>query len=386
MKRNRTASLMGGLTMAALLMQVVSGCNRTEPYEATTAAPDSANGTARPASDMALSTSVQAKYYGDDTLRADRIDVAVENGVVTLRGTVASDAAKQRAASLASSVEGVSNVQNELTVSTAPAATAETRAEPPAATATMGGGRDDSDPSWITTKIQAQYFMSPEIKPWNIDVTTMRGGVVTVAGLVESQEDKSEALRIARETEGVTRVEDQLRVKRNESGAPGEPVAASDAWVTSKIQAKYFLDGLVKLRNIDVDTRSSVVTLTGAVGTEPERRRAVSLARSTDGVREVIDKLRVDPAVRTGDRAETIPDVRPLPRPDPWITMKIQSQYLLDPAVKGHKIDVTTREGVVALTGNVESEALKRQAEQIAADTEGVTRVENRLTVQPGGA
>jgi osmotically-inducible protein OsmY len=376
---------MGGLTMAALLMQVVSGCNRTEPYEATTAAPDSANGTARPASDMALSTSVQAKYYGDDTLRADRIDVAVENGVVTLRGTVASDAAKQRAASLASSVEGVSNVQNELTVSTAPAATAETRAEPPAATATTGGGRDDSDPSWITTKIQAQYFMSPEIKPWNIDVTTMRGGVVTVAGLVESEEDKSEALRIARETDGVTRVEDQLRVKRNESGAYAEPMV-SDAWVTSKIQVKYFLDGLVKLRNIDVDTRSNIVTLTGAVGTESERRRAVALARSTDGVREVIDKLRVDPAVRTGDRAEQIPGVQPLPRPDPWVTMKIQSQYFLDPAVKGHKIDVTTREGVVTLTGNVESEALKRQAERIAADTEGVTRVVNRLTAQSGGA
>ena len=63
--------------------------------------------------------------------------------------------------------------------------------------------------------------------------------------------------------------------------------------VTAKIKAKMALDDLVKARNIDVDTNGSVVTLTGVVGSEAERRRAVQLAKETEGVTSVIDHLRL---------------------------------------------------------------------------------------------
>jgi hypothetical protein len=63
--------------------------------------------------------------------------------------------------------------------------------------------------------------------------------------------------------------------------------------VTAKIKSKMALDDLVKARNINVDTNGSVVTLTGAVGSETERRRAVELARETEGVTSVIDHLRI---------------------------------------------------------------------------------------------
>src|SRR5262249_51859122 len=58
--------------------------------------------------------------------------------------------------------------------------------------------------------------------------------------------------------------------------------ALKNAGVTAKIKSKMALDDLVKARNIEVDTNGSVVTLTGSVGSEGERRRAVELAKETD--------------------------------------------------------------------------------------------------------
>jgi hypothetical protein len=65
------------------------------------------------------------------------------------------------------------------------------------------------------------------------------------------------------------------------------------AAVTAKIKSKMALDDLVKARNIDVDTNGTVVTLTGVVGSEAERKRALDLAKETGGVTSVIDRLRV---------------------------------------------------------------------------------------------
>jgi osmotically-inducible protein OsmY len=65
------------------------------------------------------------------------------------------------------------------------------------------------------------------------------------------------------------------------------------AAVTAKIKSKMALDDLVKARNIHVDTNGTVVTLTGVVSSEAERKRAVELAKQTDGVTSVIDHLKV---------------------------------------------------------------------------------------------
>jgi hyperosmotically inducible protein len=65
----------------------------------------------------------------------------------------------------------------------------------------------------------------------------------------------------------------------------------SQGALTTKIKSKMVLDDHVKARTIDVDTSGSVVTLTGVVQSNEERERAVRLARDTDGVTRVVDKL-----------------------------------------------------------------------------------------------
>ena len=68
--------------------------------------------------------------------------------------------------------------------------------------------------------------------------------------------------------------------------------ALANGAITAKIKSKMVLDDLVKARNINVDTNGSVVTLTGVVGSEAERQRALQLAKQTEGVTSVIDHLR----------------------------------------------------------------------------------------------
>src|SRR5713101_2340121 len=69
--------------------------------------------------------------------------------------------------------------------------------------------------------------------------------------------------------------------------------AVSESALTAKIKSKMVLDDYVKARTINVETKGSVVTLTGTVESVAERERAVRLAKETKGVTEVVDKLEI---------------------------------------------------------------------------------------------
>jgi osmotically-inducible protein OsmY len=387
--------------MVLMLTASLAGC-RTERTEPATTTPPAATAQT-PTDETAIRTAVQAKFYAEDLTRGRAIDVSAQDGVVALRGTVPTEAARQQALTLARSVEGVTSVDDQLQVGET--VTAEKAPGREVATGTAGGDAavaDQAAPAWITTKIQAQYFVDPDIKPWAIDVTTGSGGVVTLEGRVDSDEDKQKAVRIARETEGVTRVDDRLRVEAENAtpsaaaspSTPGRP----DAWITAKVQAKYFIDDDVKARTIDVTTQNGVVMLRGTVASEAEQRQAVALARNTDGVRDVTDQLRLDPALADDTRPAGADAERPqtpatgtptdapgLDRPDSWITMKVQAKYFLDSDVKGRQIEVDTKNGVVTLKGTVNTAQQKTEAEQIARETEGVKQVVNQLGVSTTG-
>ena len=74
-------------------------------------------------------------------------------------------------------------------------------------------------------------------------------------------------------------------------GANQAEHAFENGALTTKIKSKMALDDSVKALNINVDTADGVVTLTGTVHSEAERTRAVQLARETNGVKSVNDRL-----------------------------------------------------------------------------------------------
>ena len=254
---------------------------------------------------------------------------------------------------------------------------------------------------WLTTRIQAQYFADKQVKARYVDVST-RDRVVTIKGYVDSPAARERALQIARATDGVRQVNDQLLIGQSPAAfaAESQPVATSgtatagngtahpdDARVTASIQARYFLDSAVKPRQIAVDTHDGVVTLTGTVASEDERAQALLLARTTEGVQRVEDDLTVDASLDRGaasvdDQAAAPAGTSGIASPradDEALTNAVRSKLAGDPGASS--LDISARDGVVMLQGNVASAQVKRRALSAARATDGVTQVVDRIRV-----
>ena len=75
------------------------------------------------------------------------------------------------------------------------------------------------------------------------------------------------------------------------TGAAKAEQALSEGALTAKIKSKMALDDTVKALSIDIDTKGTVVTLSGTVSSGAVRAKAVQLARETSGVTAVNDRL-----------------------------------------------------------------------------------------------
>ena len=67
----------------------------------------------------------------------------------------------------------------------------------------------------------------------------------------------------------------------------------SDSSLTAKIKAKMALDDHVKAFDLDVETAGGIVTVGGTVHSDAERQRALLLARDTEGIKKVVDRIQV---------------------------------------------------------------------------------------------
>lgn len=76
------------------------------------------------------------------------------------------------------------------------------------------------------------------------------------------------------------------------AGAKVVAKEAKDAWITTKIKAKI---GIMNLLSVHVKTDKGVVTLSGTVKTEDEKKRIEAYARGTDGVTQVVSQIEVKP-------------------------------------------------------------------------------------------
>ena len=166
----------------------------------------------------------------------------------------------------------------------------------------------------ITTAVKAKLAADTTVRAYEIDVDT-NNRIVTLSGEVETSIAKDQALKLARETDGVRDVVDKLQVGESaatagvldeEDKAEGREAAdragdtadrageaVTDAGITSAVKAKLLADQAVSGLAIDVDTSGGVVTLSGEVNTRAEADQAITLARATEGVSRVVDKLRV---------------------------------------------------------------------------------------------
>jgi osmotically-inducible protein OsmY len=226
-----------------------------------------ATGTAaqRPAiPDDAIGHAVIARLAAHDITG---VTVTVASGVATLRGTAPTLWMKQRAIEQAMKVDDVISVVSEITV--------------------PRGGRDATIAEAIAAKLQRYVFFSIFD---DADVAVDRG-VVTLTGRV-TMPYKAEAFAdLAAQVPGVQEVRNEVRTL---------PVSHYDDQIRYAIARRIYGDELfvsyATQANppIHIIVERGAVTLTGAVGSEVERRMAETIARGTFSVMSVTNKLRVD--------------------------------------------------------------------------------------------
>ena len=82
---------------------------------------------------------------------------------------------------------------------------------------------------------------------------------------------------------------------KTEDGLSKTGEVMTDGWITTRINARFVDEALLKDSHIDVDTDHHVVTLTGTVMKQAGRARATAVARQTEGVRSVVNRLAIGP-------------------------------------------------------------------------------------------
>jgi len=144
-----------------------------------------------------------------------------------------------------------------------------------------------ADDALITSKIDAKLTADPQTNPFEIDVDTLNGQV-RLRGLVESEVERSQAERLARATEGVRSVDNQLGI-----GDLSLTQSLSDAWLATKVKSQLLVDPEVDSFDIDVDALDGQVTLSGLVTELRVRQEAERIAKATEGVKAVRNEIRV---------------------------------------------------------------------------------------------
>ena len=146
--------------------------------------------------------------------------------------------------------------------------------------------RQSSD-ALITSKIESKLAANPETNNFEIDVDTTDGRV-RLSGLVETEEERREAEQLARTTDGVRSVDNELKL-----GDLDVSENLSDGWILTKVKSQLAADPEVGPFNIDVDVIDGEVTLSGLVTAARAREEAEQIAQATQGVRSVRNQIQV---------------------------------------------------------------------------------------------
>ncbi len=299
-----------------------------------------------PADEM-ITDAVMGELVTDPGVEAYAIDVSTDDGVVTLSGTVDNVLAKDRATRVAETVKGVRAVVNTVTV--------------------RETGRSDEA---LMTDVENALLTDPVAEEWEVDVS-VDDGTVTLAGIVDSWQEKQVAGRVAKGVRGVMEVVNDISIDYD--------TERPDAALEQEIEAALRWDVLVDDALIDVTVDDGVATLTGTVGSVSERTEAISDAWVTG-----IDDVEVgDLEVASWARDERFRENKYVMREDVEIEAAVRDALTMDPRVSLFDITVNVEDGVATLHGAVENLKSKRAAAQDARNTVGVWRVKNQIVVRP---
>lgn len=214
--------------------------------------------------DKDLKRHVENALDWEPSVDAKDIGVSVHDGVVTLRGNVASYAEKVAAERVARRVYGVKAVADDLVVHLA---SLHQRTDTEIAQAAVNAV------TWRTTV------------PDNRVTVTVRDGWITLAGTLDWHYQRDAAARAVRELTGVRGVTNDIRVQPH--------VTTAD--VQHEIEAAFKRSAEIDARRVKVTAQDGKVILSGNVRSWAERQEAERAAWAAPGVSQVVDRLAITP-------------------------------------------------------------------------------------------
>ncbi|WP_207884574.1 BON domain-containing protein [Pseudomonas sp. 30_B] len=231
------------------------------------------------------------------------------------------------------------------------------------------------------SQIATTYSLSPYLRNNDLQVSVL-DGKATLRGTVEESTSKDLATQIAMGVKGIKQVDNQILVKADyvpqQQEGRGFGQAMDDASITTAVKSKLLWSKYTEGLSTNVDTTDGKVTLRGTATTDDARKAAGRLASTTQGVTGVDNGIRVktEPPVTAPPTGKATAQAAGQGISDGWITTKVKSTLLYSRNVSSSDIAVSTRNGIVTLSGVLGSRAERNLAIELASNVRGVNQVQ----------
>jgi hyperosmotically inducible protein len=223
-----------------------------------------------------------------------------------------------------------------------------------------------------TRKVKTALGLSRRVGGFEIDASTS-DGVVTLTGQAPSEDVKSFAAEIARDTPGVKDVKNEIAV--NPTAQPSvEGSRVEDLEIKTSILEALTRSTELGGKQIEVKVENRIVTLAGSVETPAQRNGVEQTARAVSGVAGVTNNLAV-----TNPQAVSEPPVVVQPESGLDLAKKVEFELFRSEAFDTTAMSIKADGGAVTLSGNVRSRAELLLAERVAQGVPGVKKVINEL-------
>jgi hyperosmotically inducible periplasmic protein len=221
----------------------------------------------------------------------------------------------------------------------------------------------------IVSSAKNSYVFKNHLKNDDIKIQS-KDGAVTLTGTVSEESHKTLAGETVAGVSGVKMVDNRLEVK-------GQSLAAenSDAWLITKVKTSLLFHRSVSATLTEVDAKDGIVTLRGDAASQAQKDLTTEYAKDVDGVKDVKNEMVASkPSKKIQAARDQIDDAS--------ITGLAKMTLLYHRSTSALNTSVTTKNGVVTLTGKAKDTAEKDLAAKYVNDVNGVKSVKNQMTIE----